>query len=328
MRAVTYAQFGDAEKVLILKDVPVPTPNEGEVLIKIHFSGVNPSDAKARMGNRPGLTRPAFDEIIPHSDGSGVITKVGLGVDPCRIGERVWIWNAQWSRAHGSAAEFIALPHEQAIAMPENMSYETGACLGIPGLTAAHSVLNDGSLTDQTLFISGGAGSVGNNAIQLAKWSGANVIASGSPNAFEYIRQAGADHVLDYNDPLLCQKVLEIVPNGVDRAIEVEFGENVEFLHEIVRPSGKISVFGSAKNMSPTLPFGSYLFKAIKIDIILVYILSVGYRKTAIKALHDAHDSDNFRPTIHKIYDLSECALAHNESLKSGRRGAILLRVN
>ena len=327
MRSIVYSKFGPAKEVLEEKDVSIPNPAEGEVLVKIKFSGANPSDAKSRAGNRPGVTKPQFDQIIPNSDGSGVITSVGAGVDKGRVGQRVWIWNGQWQRPNGTAAEYISLPSAQAVLMPENMSFETGACLGIPGLTAAYCTLGEGTLKDKTVFISGGAGAVGHNCVQLAKWSGAKVIATGSKARFDHISNAGADHVLDYNDPDLVKKVLDLSPNGVDRSIEVEFGENVNLLHQITKANGSISLFGGAKNMNPVFPFGPYLFKALKINIALIYILPEEDRKLAIKYLHDAHADGALNVAIGKTFNLEDCADAHDATLEPGRTGSVLVKV-
>jgi len=327
MRSIVYSKFGPAKEVLELKDLPRPSPAEGEVLVEIKFSGANPSDAKSRAGSRPGVTKPQFDQITPNSDGSGIIASVGPGVDQERVGQRVWIWNGQWQRPNGTATEYISLPSEQAVLMPENMSFETGACLGIPGLTAAYCTLGDGLLKDKTVFISGGAGAVGHNCIQLAKWSGAKVIATGSEARFDHISNAGADHILDYRDINLVKKVLEISPNGVDRSIEVEFGENVNLLHQITKPNGSISLFGGAKNMNPTFPFGPYLFKALKINIALIYILPKEDRDEAIKFLHDAHEDGALKLAIGQIFDLEDCADAHDATLTSGRTGSVLIRI-
>ncbi len=327
MRSIVYSKFGPAKEVLEEKDVSIPNPAEGEVLVEVKFSGANPSDAKSRAGNRPGVTKPQFDQIIPNSDGSGVITSVGAGVDKGRVGQRVWIWNGQWQRPNGTAAEYISLPSAQAVLMPENMSFETGACLGIPGLTAAYCTLGEGTLKDKTVFISGGAGAVGHNCVQLAKWSGAKVISTGSKARFDHISNAGADHVLDYNDPDLVKKVLDLSPNGVDRSIEVEFGENVNLLHQITKANGSISLFGGAKNMNPVFPFGPYLFKALKINIALIYILPEEDRKLAIKYLHDAHADGALNVAIGKTFNLEDCADAHDATLEPGRTGSVLVKV-
>jgi len=178
MRAITYDRFGSAADVLRLEDLPVPSAEPGEVVVRLETSGVNPSDIRARAGGRPGVTEPPFPKIVPHSDGAGVIETVGEGVAGSRVGERVWIWNGQWQRAFGTAAEYIALPEEQAVTLPDHISFEEGAVLGIPGLTACYAVLGGGSVEGQTVLVSGGAGTVGRLAIQVAAASGARVLAT------------------------------------------------------------------------------------------------------------------------------------------------------
>jgi len=327
MKAITYSEFGVSTEVLKVKELPIPKVGNDEVLVALEFSGSNPSDAKSRAGNRPGITKPQFEQIVPNSDGSGIITAVGEAIDKSRIGQRVWIWNGQWQRPNGTAAEYISVPSAQAVEMPADMSFETGACLGIPGLTASYCTLGDGELGGKTVFVSGGAGAVGHTCIQLAKWSGATVIASGSENGFEHIREAGADHVFDYRDPDLSNKILDICPPGVDRAIEVEFGENVNLLHKIVKQNGEISLYGGAKNMTPTFPFGPYLFKALKINIALIYILPKQDRDVAIKALHDAHSEGALKMAVGNVFRLEECALSHDATLTPGRKGSVLLKI-
>jgi len=327
MKAITYSEFGVSTEVLKVKELPIPKVDKDEVLVALEFSGSNPSDAKSRAGNRPGITKPQFEQIVPNSDGSGIISSVGEAVDKSRIGQRVWVWNGQWQRPNGTAAEYISVPSAQAVQMPADMSFETGACLGIPGLTASYCTLGDGALSGKTVFVSGGAGAVGHTCIQLAKWSGATVIASGSENGFEHIRAAGADHVFDYSDPDLSKKILDISPQGVDRAIEVEFGENVNLLHKIVRQNGEISLYGGAKNMTPTFPFGPYLFKALKINIALIYILPKQDRDVAIKALHDAHSEGALKMAVGNVFSLEECALSHDATLTPGRKGSVLLKI-
>jgi NADPH2:quinone reductase len=327
MKAITYSEFGVSTDVLKVKELPIPKVGKDEVLVALEFSGSNPSDAKSRAGNRPGITKPQFERIVPNSDGSGIITVVGEAVDKSRIGQRVWIWNGQWQRPNGTAAEYISVPSTQAVEMPEDMSFETGACLGIPGLTASYCTLGDGALSGKTVFVSGGAGAVGHTCIQLAKWSGATVIASGSENGFEHIREAGADHVFDYRDPDLSKKILDICPPGVDRAIEVEFGENINLLHKIVRQNGEISLYGGAKNMTPSFPFGPYLFKALKINIALIYILPKQDRDIAIKALHDAHSDGALKMAVGNVFSLEDCAQSHDATLTPGRKGSVLLKL-
>ncbi|SDI48538.1 NADPH:quinone reductase [Lutimaribacter saemankumensis] len=326
MKAITYSKFGPAADVLELHDLPTPDPAPGEVLVRLSHSGANPSDVKARAGSRPGVTKPPFPQIIPHSDGAGEIVAVGEGVDPARVGEAVWIWNGQWRRAFGTAADHIALPAEQAVRRPDWISAEVGATLGIPGLTAAHAVLGGGDVAGKTLLISGGGGAVGHNAVQLAAWAGARVIATCSPRDADRVRAAGAAEVLDYRDPDLPAKLIDMTDGrGIDRAVETEFGVNAQMLAEAMAENGTVAAYGSALDMNPVLPFGAYLFKAITIDIVLIYLLQAAPRQAAIDALHNAIKEGALSPAIHARFALADCAKAHACIEAGGRAGAVLL---
>jgi NADPH:quinone reductase len=171
MKAAWYEKNGEARDVLVVGDMETPKPAAGEVLVRLHTSGVNPSDVKSRKG-RP-LIAP---RIVPHSDGAGTIDAVGDGVDEARIGERVWVWNGQWKRPSGTAAEYIALPQDQAVRLPAGIDFATGACLGIPALTALHAVSLHGDIAGKTLLVTGAAAAVGHYATQMAKLRGARVI--------------------------------------------------------------------------------------------------------------------------------------------------------
>lgn len=327
MHAIAYTKFGPATEVLKPREMPTPNPAAGEVLVRLKRSGVNPSDVKARAGSRPGVTKPAFPLIIPHSDGAGVIEAVGKDVSETRVGERVWIWNGQWQRAHGTAASHIALPADQVVPLPDGVSFDIGATLGIPALTAAQTVFGGGPVAGKTLLISGGGGSVGHLAIQLAKWGGAKVIATASAGTSQsHSHQAGASAVLDYRSPKLAQDILAANDGQpIDRAVECEFGPNLDILAEVMAPLATIAAYGSAANMAPTLNFGSLLFKALKIDISLIYILPLKERAKRIAQIHDALSEGALMSRIHATYPLAQCALAHEAVERAGRHGAILL---
>lgn len=328
MHAISYSRFGPPHEVMTPCEIPTPDPSAGEVLVRLHVSGVNPSDAKARAGARPGVTKPAFPRIVPHSDGAGVIEAVGKGVPAARIGTRVWIWNGQWQRAFGTAAQYIALPSAQAVPLPEGVDFDIGACLGIPGLTAAHTVFGGGSVAGKKLLVSGGAGAVGHNAVQLASSAGAEVIATCSHATMDRVRAAGAAQVFDYADPDLAEMILQSTGGaGIDRAIEVEFGANATLLPEVMAPHGTIVAYGSGKDMTPQVPFGPYLFKALKIDIVLIYILQDAERQAAIARLTAAVQAGTLRPAIHARFALEDCATAHETVMRPGRAGAVLLDI-
>lgn len=326
MRAISYSRFGAAAEVLTLTEMETPAPQAGEVCVEIAFSGVNPSDVKARAGSRPGVTQPPYPQIVPHSDGAGTIVAVGAGVDPARIGQRVWIWNGQWQRAFGTAASHIVLPAAQAVHLPKGVSLETGASLGIPGLTAAHVVFGGGDVAGQTILIQGGAGTVGHLAIQLAKWGGAKVIATAHGAGMDRCATAGADVVLDYKAADLADQIIaandgQLIP----RIVEVEFGQNIETDTAVIAPNGTIAAYGSALNMTPTLPFYPLLFKAVTLDNVLIYLLPGSSRQTAISKLHGALQDGALECPVERLFALGETATAHEAVESGGRAGAILI---
>jgi NADPH2:quinone reductase len=328
MRAITYDRFGAAEAVLRLEDLPVPTPGPGEVLVRIKTSGVNPSDIRARAGGRPGVTKPPFPKIIPHSDGAGVVEAAGKGSGlESRIGERVWIWNGQWQRAFGTAADYIALPAEQAVRLPDNISFEQGAILGIPALTAVHAVLGAGPVEGKTVLISGGAGTVGRFAVQVAAASGAHVIATAYGSAdTEAAKSAGAAAVLDYLSPNLATDILDATGGTqVDHVVEVEFGRNIDTLAKVIAERGRIVTYGSAMAMTPTLPFYPLLFKAVSIDLVLVYLLNRPERTTAIKNLTGLMQRQAIDFRISQRFVLEDCAKAHEIIATGQRAGSVIL---
>ncbi len=326
MKAVVWTAFGPAADVLSVKDVARPEVGAGEVLVRVAFSGVNPSDCKARGGARPGVTKPPFEMIVPHSDGAGVIEAVGAGVDAARVGERVWLWNGQWQRALGSCAEFIAVPAAQAVTLPDGVSMEDGAVLGIPGLTAAQTVFGGGEVAGQTVLVSGGGGSVGYLAVQLAAWGGARVIATCGARDMERVKAAGADVVLDDASEDLGAEIMAATDGiGVDRAVEVELGPNLPMLCEVMKPLGTIAAYGSAKDMAPQMPFGPMLFKALKLDITLIYILPQAERAVAVEKLHAAFSAGALSFEAPHIFAMEDAAKAHQMVEAGGRTGAVLV---
>ncbi|WP_269584961.1 NADPH:quinone reductase [Roseibium sp. Sym1] len=329
MRAITYDRFGPAGEVLTLEDLPTPDPAAGEVLVRLSTSGVNPSDIRARAGGRPGVTEPPFPKIIPHSDGAGVIEAVGEGVSRARIGQRVWIWNGQWQRAFGTAAEHIAVPEIQAVTLPDSVSFEEGAILGIPGLTAVHAVLAGGPVAGKTVLVSGGAGTVGHLAIQVAASSGATVLATARGSAgLQAARDAGAAHVFDYTADDLADQILEATGGKlVDRIVEVEFGRNAETDTKVIAERGTIAAYGSAKDMTPVLPFYPLMFKAAHLDLVLVYLLSEAERAAAVGNLSDLLEKNALTFRISDVLDLADCAKAHDIIAAGERAGSVLLKI-
>lgn len=327
MKAVTYRAFGAANDVLTLGDLDNPLPGPDEVQVDMIYSGVNPSDVKSRAGTRAGVTDLAFPVIVPHSDGAGVITAVGAGVSPDRIGERVWIWNGQWRRAFGTAAQQVTLPADQAVQLPDNVDMATGASLGIPGLTACFTVFSAGDVAGKTVLVQGGAGTVGYLAVQLAKWGGAKVIATARGTGLDRVRAAGADVALDYGAPDLAAQI--IAANGgvpVDHIVEVEFGRNIATNSEVIAENGTITAYGSALDMSPVLPFYALMFKAVTMRVALVYILTPAQRLETVQRLTAALTDGALTCPVEQVFALDACADAHKAVEAGGRSGAILVQ--
>lgn len=315
MRAAFYTRQGPAREVLEVGELPDPKPGPGEVLVRVHASGCNPSDVKLRAGSRP----MGFELIVPHSDGAGVIEAVGAGVDEARIGERVWLWNGQWQRPLGTAAELIALPAAQAVTLPEHVGFEEGACLGIPAMTACRCVFADGSVEGQKVLVSGGAGSVARYAIQMARLGGAEVVTTvSSEEKAAHARAAGAHHVVNYRDPDAAQQILDLT-GGVHRAIELEFGENADLLAEVMRPNGVIAAYGSAKAPRPEIPFLAMMFKDLTLRMVLVYILTPEARADTLARLGAMLEGGALTHAVAARFPLEQIAEAH-ELVESGAK--------
>jgi NADPH2:quinone reductase len=327
MKAAWYERNGPAKTVLAVGEMPDPVPGPGEVLVRVHVSGVNPSDVKSRAGARGGM---AFPRIVPHSDGAGVVEAVGPGVEKARIGERVWLWNGQWRRPFGTAAERIALPAEQAVKLPDGVSFDAGACMGIPAMTAEACLFSDGALHGKTVLVTGGAGAVGHYAIQLATWGGARVIATaGRPETIAACRGSGADLVLDYKRENVAERVREATAGaGVDRIVEVEFGGNLETSLAVLKENGVIAAYASMGAPTPPLPFYPLMFKAVTLRLVLVYILSPEARRRSIANLTAALAAGALTHPIAGRFPIEEIARAH-EAVEAGNKlGQVLVSMD
>ena len=310
MRAAFYTQQGPAREVLQIGEQPTPQPGPGEVRVKLRTSGVNPSDWKVRKGGfGRGLAAPL---IIPHSDGAGEIDAVGSGVTR-RIGQRVWIWNGQWKRAHGTAAEYITLPADQAVYLPPNVDYAAGACLGIPALTAIQAVRLAALARDATVLIAGGAGSVAHYAIQLAKLRGARVIATISSDAkAAHARAAGADEVINYRVEDVGERIRALTGGqGVDAVIEMDLCRNAAYYPAVLRPHATVVVYGMSASES-TLPSLWLMLNNITLRLFLVYELSPEDRAAGLTELADLLQRGRLFHTVGKRLPLADIAAAHD----------------
>ncbi|MFN3955268.1 MAG: NADPH:quinone reductase [Pararhodobacter sp.] len=326
MRAIAYDRTGPAREVLELRQLPRPEPGPGEVLVRVAVSGVNPSDAKTRSGLRAPIP---FALVIPHSDGAGRIEAVGAGVDSGRVGQRVWVWNAAWGRAFGTCAEFVALPAEQAVPLPDAASYADGACLGIPAQTAHRCVLADGPVEGLDVLVSGGAGAVGAYGVQIARLAGARVLATvSSPAKAEHARAMGAQAVINYRTGDVAQAVLEATGGrGVDRIVEVEFGGNLALIRAVLKDSGVIAAYGSMADPEPRLPFYPMMFAGQVLRMVLVYKLPPAARAAALDDLTRWLEAGALRHPLALRVPLDEAAAAHEATEASDRMGAVVVDV-
>ena len=284
--------------------------------MRLRTSGVNPSDVKSRAG----LTRKiAFPRVIPHSDGAGEIDAVGEGVSPARVGERVWVWNGQWRRPFGTAAEWIVLPSEQAVRLPANVTMEAGACLGIPAYTGYQGVLLARAKEGSTVLVAAGAGAVGHYAIQFAKKRKATVITTvSSPAKAEIARAAGADHVIDYKREDVGERVMAITAKrGVDAVIEMDLAANARLLPSVLAPNGVVAIYGSGA-AEASIPFQFLLQNSITLQFFLVYLMPAEMRQRATADITRMLEQGELIHNVAQTFDLGDMVAAH-EAVESGK---------
>jgi len=316
MRAAYYERNGAAREVLRVADVDTPDPGPGEVRVRLVTSGVNPSDVKGRAG----LTRKiAFPRVIPHSDGAGEIDRVGEGVSSSRVGERVFIWNGQWRRAFGTAAEAIVLPAEQAVRLPANVGMEAAACLGIPAFTAYQAVDLAGVREGSTVLVAAGAGAVGHYAIQFAKRAKASVITTvSSPAKAVLARQAGADHVIDYRQENVGERVMAVTGRrGVDAVIEVDLAANARLLPDLLAPNGVVAIYGSGAPVA-SIPFQFMLQNSIALKFFLVYLMPSALRERASADITRMLERGELIHNVAHTFELGDIVAAH-EAVEAGK---------
>lgn len=328
MKAALFNSFGPASDVLQVEEFGKPQPGQGEVLVRMHASGVNPSDTKKREGAFPNLLDNG--PVIPNSDGAGVITAVGIGVPYSRIGERVWVYQAQFARLHGTAAQYVSIDSARAVTLPDNTSFAVGACLGIPAMTAHRCVFADGPVDGQLLFITGGAGRVGHYAIQWAKQAGATVITTASSEeARQQCIEAGADCVVDHTDPQMVTQVLDFSQGAkVDRVIDVEFGANLNNSLQLLRVGGVIASYSSTVVPEPVLPFKQMMFMDLTVRMVIVYAMPEEAKQAAIADITQALQQNRLQHRIAARYPLDEIAQANNKIEQGGFYGSVVVEID
>jgi NADPH2:quinone reductase len=335
VRAIFYTQPGGPD-VLQLGDRPIPEPGPGEVRVRLALSGVNPTDWKSRSTTQPGAGGQ-----VPDQDGSGTIEAVGQGVDPVLVGERVWVWEAAYQRPHGTAAEYTVVPARQTVLLGAEPSFELGASLGIPFLTAhrcltvAESLpdrIGPGSLDGRTVLVQGGAGAVGNAAIQLARWAEATVIATVSgPDKAQLAAAAGASHVINYKQQDVVAEVRKIVPRGVDAIVEVSAAVNAPVDAQVIGMHGAVAMYADDGGAEVTVPVRLQMAANARWQFVLVYTEPARAKEIAVEDVNAAVQDGAIRVgreaglPLH-VFPLAEAARAH-QAVKDGAVGKVLIDV-
>ena len=310
MRAAFYTQQGAAREVLRVGEQPTPEPGAAEVRVRLRTSGVNPSDVKSRRGGPGrGMSAPL---IIPHSDGAGDIDAVGANVPLSHVGERVWVWNGQWQRAHGTAAQHIVVPLAQAVHLPDRVDYAQGACLGIPALTAIQAVRLARLGPGTTVLIAGGAGAVADYAIQVAKLRGARVLTTISNDVkAAHARAAGADATINYRSENVRDRVRALTEGrGVDALIEMDLSANAGLYPGVLRPHATTVVYGTSA-ADTTLPGSWLMLNSISLHLFLVYELSAADRAAGLTELGELLESGRLMHAVGRRLPLEAVAEAH-----------------
>lgn len=325
MRAAWYERKGAAREVLQVGQMPVPEPGPGEVRVRVAISGINPSDTKNR-GGWLGQSSMPFSRVIPHQDGAGVIDAVGADVPPSRIGERVWLYEAQRGRPFGTAADYVVVPSGNAVRLPEGVSFVDAACLGVPALTAHRCLFADGPIEGRTVLVTGAAGGVGQYAVQLAKWGGATVLATvSSAEKAEQARSIGADHVINYSEEDVAARVQAITDGaGVVRIVEVAFGANLAVSLQALKTNGVIATYSSDASPTPTIPFDQMLGKDVTVRFVLVYVMGEAAHQAAIADITTALHAGLLHPVAVQRFALDDIAAAH-EAVETGHTAGKIL---
>ena len=325
MFAAYYDSFGEARDVLKVGEVPLPEPGPGEVRVKLKTSGVNPSDFKVRRGAARG---GVFPRTIPHHDGAGVIDAVGDKSLEHRTGERVWTWSAQYRRPFGTGAQYVTLPSRQAVFLPDNVSFEEGACLGIPALTAWRAAYYDGRPQNETVLVQGGAGAVSHYAIQCLKAAGATVLTTASsPEKLDLARESGADAGINYRGEDVAQRVTELTGGqGVDRVIEVNLAQNATGYVNYVRPDGVVVVYGS-DDWSVLPPLTDYLAHGLQLKFFIMYNLPDDLRSHAIAEISALLRDGALTHRVGARFPLSDIVAAHEAVEQRAVSGNVVLTI-
>jgi NADPH2:quinone reductase len=324
MRAAWYEKQGPAQDVLTVGEMSDPIPGAGEVRIRVAASGINPGDTKKR-GDVFSLGMP-YPRVIPHSDGAGTIDLVGSGVSQDLVGKRVWCYGAQSYRPFGTAAEFTVVPEDHVVPLPDNVSFEVGACLGIPGITGHRAVHVAGPVNGKTVLVQGAGGAVGLCAVQLARFAGAHVIGTVRSGAeVETARSAGANEVL-FNDAELITNVRKIAPEGLDHIVEVAFAANIERDIELLKLGGSLATYAT-NDATHSIPFWPMVFKNIQVNFLGSDDFPIAAKIAAAGEINRALKSDWSGFEIGERIPLAQIARGHELADHPARPGRVVIMI-
>jgi NADPH2:quinone reductase len=322
-RFAFYEDTGPARDVIRIETRPRPTPGPGEVLVEIHRSGINPSDTKRRAGW--ASYKPRSPRMVLHADGAGLVAALGEGVDTLRVGQRVWLWNAE-TEGQGTAADHCVVPTANAVPLPDAASFDVGACLGVPACTAHRAVFADGPVAGRSVLVQGGAGAVGAYAVQFARQAGAHVIATGStPEKRALALELGAHAALDYRGSDAAASILAANGGrGVDRIVEVDLGENLTLDIAVAGLNATIASYSSTRVREFNFPYYAIAPKGLNFRIVQGYCLPEDARAAAIADITTALESGSLRHRIGAVFPLERIVEAH-EAAERGDAGKVLL---
>ena len=323
MKAVWYEQNGGAD-VLKVGDLPEPEPGPGEVRVRIVASGINPSDWKRRQGLTQTMSYP---RVVPHQDGAGVIDQVGSDVAASRVGERVWLYQCQIGRPYGTAAEYTVQPAIRAVPLHANASFTQGACLGVPAMTAHRCLFADGSVAGKTVLVPGGAGAVGNYAVQLAKLDGARVISTvSSSEKADIAKAAGADHIVNYRTEDVVARILEITDGaGVDHIVEVDFAGNFKISQQILKPNSVLAVYAAGTPPQPPVPL-QFNASNVNVRMVLVYDMPEPAKTAAVEDINRLVEQNKLSHLLGPRFPL-EAAAEAQRAVEGGAIGNVTLDI-
>ncbi|MTD53919.1 NADPH:quinone reductase [Amycolatopsis pithecellobii] len=339
MKAISYAQTGGPE-VLRLTERPIPDPGPGEIRVRVRVSGVNPTDWKSRQGVTTG-GKMAFPEIVPNQDGAGIVDAIGPGVTGFEAGQRVWLWESAWQRPTGTAQEYTVLPVRNVVPLPDNASFDLGATLGVPALTAHRALtvteggparLAPGALDGRAVLVAGGAGAVGHAAIELARWAGAEVVTTiSSDEKATLARAAGAHHIVNYRTENAAEAIRKIFPGGADLVVEVAPAVNAELNEAVLAQGGTIAVYANNGGESLTQTIRPLMTLNARYQFLLLYTMSDTVKAHAIEDVTAAVAAGALRVgeeaglPLHR-FPLARTADAH-AAVEAGAVGKVLIDI-